>query len=154
MSIYVFRDGDCHVYDFAPGIDRLTLPEGFIIDASDIRNIRVIQDPSASVLETLPKPGDIVEVRRKGTSNRYWCKGTIRYMSREAFVIETDTCQTGHNVQDYEVRKIVTERTPEQIASEEREKAINEMAEYLTHKGSFYDDAEILYNAGYRKVTP
>lgn len=45
-------------------------------------------------------------------------------------------------------------RTPEQIEAEEREKAINEIAEHLTHKGSFYDDAEILYNAGYRKVTP
>ena len=41
-------------------------------------------------------------------------------------------------------------RTPEQIAVEAREKAINAMAEILTHDGSFFQDAERLYDAGYR----
>jgi hypothetical protein len=41
-------------------------------------------------------------------------------------------------------------RTPEQIAEEERETAINNMAEILTHNGTFFQDAARLYDAGYR----
>lgn len=41
-------------------------------------------------------------------------------------------------------------RTPEQVAAEEREQEINEIASILTHNGTFFEDAERLYNAGCR----
>lgn len=45
-------------------------------------------------------------------------------------------------------------RTPEQIAAEEREKAIEEMRAALPDWAAPENICPMLYDAGYRKVTP
>lgn len=75
-----------------------------------------------------------------------WLGGKVVGHDQTITIVRHNCGYTGCH--PHQVRPI---RTPEQIAAETIEKAINAMAEILTHDGSFFQDAERLYDAGYRK---
>lgn len=97
--------------------------------------------------EGLPPVGTVCEARIEG--KHFWEKLTMKYRSLDFSVFEREDGNEFPlwNPQYAEFRPI---RTAEQIAAEEREKACNEMAS-LIGRGTFFQDAEALYDAGYRK---
>ena len=79
-----------------------------------------------------------------------WKTGEALYIGPIYIILKSSHGGEQHYyVRDMEFRSI---RTSEQIAVEERDKEINAIAEILTHDGTFYQDAERLYDAGYRQT--
>lgn len=79
-----------------------------------------------------------------------WKTGEALYIGPIYIILKTSHGGEQHYyVRGMEFRPI---RTPEQIAAEKRDKEINAIAEILTHDGTFYQDAERLYDAGYRQT--
>lgn len=92
----------------------------------------------------LPPVGAVCEYRHMIWPEYRSCE--IRYISEESLVAYDDAQEQFYRTCDMLFRPI---RTPEQIAAEEREKAIEEMCfavETLTVK-----QAKALYDAGYRR---
>ncbi|EPH1096420.1 hypothetical protein L5556_000358 [Pseudomonas aeruginosa] len=92
----------------------------------------------------LPPVGTVCEYRHMIWPEYRLCE--IRYISEESLVAYDDAQEQFYRTCDMLFRPI---RTPEQIAAEEREKAIEEMCfaeETLTVK-----QAKALYEAGYRR---
>ncbi|MFY8385474.1 hypothetical protein ACOWPS_20425 [Pseudomonas aeruginosa] len=92
----------------------------------------------------LPPVGTVCEYRHMIWPEYRPCE--IRYISEESLVAYDDAQEQCYHTCDMLFRPI---RTPEQIAAEEREKAIEEMCfaeETLTVK-----QAKALYEAGYRR---
>lgn len=77
-----------------------------------------------------------------------WYEGEILYISNEYTIVKGGV--TGE--QQYYTRNLSFRpiRTPEQIAAEEREQCIQDIASNIG-RGTFYEDAERLYELGYRK---
>jgi len=118
--------------------------------------------------EGLPPVGAMVEIRLMGWSIRESAEKFIGIPLRVAASFRMD-CGTdmiavdgGHDLgcEVFRAEMAVPARTPEQIAAEEREKAIDQMmVDYEFTVGScthqlFRHQAERLHDAGYRKVTP
>lgn len=117
--------------------------------------------------EGLPPVGTVCEWKHAGQ----WLKVEVAYLS-EWLIVLRDTRKADSSLIDSEGVEIAIDhwkedapvfrpiRTPEQIAAEEREKAIDQMmADYEFTTGScthqlFRHQAERLHEAGYRKVTP
>lgn len=105
--------------------------------------------------EGLPPVGTVCKLRTVRTPDctfEGWGKAEILYSSRNVVVWRWH----GHKIEfcaDWEGVEFHPIRTPEQIAAEEREKAIDVMVAdiggYLNHSHTL---AAILYDAGYRKT--
>jgi hypothetical protein len=79
-----------------------------------------------------------------------WRECEVVARRKGGWVVLDDECETAFvTLQD--IRPI---RTPEQIAAEEREGAIHEMVDHLKRWVTVQDLCGVLYDAGYRKVSP
>lgn len=97
--------------------------------------------------EGLPPVGCEFERRFVDQDSSSWAYGkVIAHGKRRVFYVDRTGDEWSHSPEDMEFRPI---RTPEQIAEEEREKAIKEMIGFIG--GSRRREAEYLYDAGYRK---
>jgi len=112
--------------------------------------------------EGLPPVGAMVEIRLMGWSIRESAEKFIGIPLRVAASFRMD-CGTdmiavdgGHDLgcEVFRAEMAVPARTPEQIAAEEREKAIEEMARIGTMADTPKSMAAKLYDAGCRMVTP
>jgi hypothetical protein len=113
--------------------------------------------------EGLPPVGTVCLVSGQG-ANEYWA----RHADKEAMIIAHDINRGGDECAVYSVldsdgykeyHALIGEcfrptRTPEQLAAEERTRAINEMRRACPYPGSSCTlvDCEALYDAGYRKT--
>ena len=116
----------------------------------------VAERPAAWTGEGLPPVGTVCEMQHEDW-NRGWEKVLVLYASN-AYVITSDP-KSGE--QHWYPRNLSFRplRTPDQIAAEEREKAVSEMADTLRIQlGTNYRDdlarlyCFILHDAGYRKT--
>lgn len=84
-----------------------------------------------------------------------WHIVTVVFSSAESYVVRRNSAPEGETTElcgpatGYEISRFRPIRTPEQIAAEEREKAIDDMERIVPHLGSVA--AGKLYDAGYRK---
>jgi hypothetical protein len=119
----------------------------------------------------LPPVGTVCEydARPVGKGDPLWVTVKINYLSEWTIVFQCIAVPEGAKQENIGVelaemadastaRRFRQTRTPEQIAAEEREKAIDEMAEVArahTGFGVNLADMQALYDSGYRrKVTP
>lgn len=106
--------------------------------------------------EGLPPAGTVCEVLNNTLDRPEWERCTILFMGEFKTVYESDSCH--ERVADVSEDWMISFRplrTPEHIAAEEREKAIDEIATILDGLWSSEREAAgFLYDAGYRKVTP
>lgn len=96
--------------------------------------------------EGIPPAGIDVEFSVAGDSR--WIEGEVLYSSLYTVVISGNGFEHVHHPSVVKFRPI---RTPEQIAADERESAINGMLTHDALGGSRRGLAEALYDAGYRK---
>jgi hypothetical protein len=104
--------------------------------------------------EELPPVGTVCEFMKHSSPpspEGQWAVGDIRYVSDCTVIIGGDKCEHVHHPRNCSFRPI---RTPEQIAAEERLKAIDEMAAVYksNYEGHVKDGCQALYDAGYRKT--
>jgi len=112
--------------------------------------------------EGLPPVGTVCEWKHAGQ----WLKVEVAYLS-EWLIVLRDTRKADSSLIDSEGVEIAIDhwkedapvfrpiRTPEQIAAEERERAIGDMATmWEGTSASWRDFFGMLHDAGYRKVTP
>lgn len=107
--------------------------------------------------EGLPPVGTVCEVHNAGLRNPEWERCTILFMGAFKCVYESDSCheRVADVSDDYCITSFRPLRTPEQIAAEEREKAIDAMQEAVSKDPQYGRKVcAALYDAGYRKVTP
>lgn len=103
--------------------------------------------PPAWTGEGLPPVGTVCEMRRTDYVDVDWQR--IEFLcagSKKAFFRDREGHEWSRPLGDLKFRPI---RTPEQIAAEERRAAIKEMIGHIG--GSRRCEAEVLYDAGYRK---
>ena len=112
--------------------------------------------------EGLPPVGAMVEIRLMGWSIRESAEKFIGIPLRVAASFRMD-CGTdmiavdgGHDLgcEVFRAEMAVPARTPEQIAAEEREKAIDTILDDLSLSPECRYIAKRVYESGYRKVTP
>lgn len=121
--------------------------EGWMVVAEDESHLYVAR-PSGWSGEGMPPVGTLCEALRIHHGND-WTKVTILGVGKSRIFWTDDRGE--------EMSRLISEvqfrplRTPEQIAAEEREKAIDEIAS-LIGRGTFAEDAAAIYDAGYRKV--
>lgn len=157
LQAWFKRDANGLVHQICPGAGvnswswmggRRDFPYGYVLRPST--------DKQTWDGEGLPPVGTVCELRANKLNE--WGRALIKFASRNVVVWDWEgepeisglCTRYAHEV---EMRSI---RTPEQIAAEEREKAIDEMAQDL---GKFFSNpkmsARTIYDAGYRKqVTP
>lgn len=118
-------------------------------------------EPEAWSGEGLPPAGTVCEVLNNTLDRPEWERCTILFMGKFKAIYESESCH--ERVADVSESWMISFRplrTPEQIAAEERDKAIDMMmADYEFTVGScthqlFRHQAERLHEAGYRKVNP
>lgn len=114
-----------------------------------------IAQPEPWTGEGLPPVGTVCEFMKHNSPpapEGKWTKGDIRYLSDCTVIIGGDGCEHVHHPRNCSFRTI---RTPEQIAAEEREKAIEGMITDTNILTGIMSDRRImagqLYDAGYRK---
>ena len=99
----------------------------------------------------LPPVGMVCEMHHESWNANNWPKVTVKYSSTEYFITEDGAGEQHWHAHSVTFRPI---RTPEQIAKDEREAAIDDMIELLGKNREVKktrDHAGILYDAGYRK---
>lgn len=94
----------------------------------------------------LPPVGTVCEYRHMIWPEYRPCE--IRYISEESLVAYDDAQEQFYRTCDMLFRPI---RTPEQIAAEEREKAVGDMAMSIQGVPYQYPTLYALYDAGYRR---
>ncbi len=105
--------------------------------------------------EGLPPAGTVCEALNNTLDRPEWERCTILFMGKFKAVYESESCH--ERVADVSESWMISFRplrTPEQIAAEEREKAIEEMARIGTMADTPKSMAAKLYDAGCRMVTP
>lgn len=95
--------------------------------------------------EGLPPVGAVCELQ-DATEVRI-----LAHTKRAGAPVAVYQCTDSESIEAYTASFFRPIRTPEQIAAEEREKAIEEIAS-LIGRGTFSQDAAAIYDAGYRKV--
>lgn len=111
--------------------------------------------------EGLPPVGTVCEVLNNTLDRPEWERCTILFMGKFKAIYESESCH--ERVADVSeswmisFRPLRPLRTPEQIAAEEREKAVSQMA-VVALAGDNHLITKVylvrLYDAGYRLVTP
>ncbi len=101
--------------------------------------------------EGLPPVGTVCDIKIKGVS--VWCPAKILFCQDNALVISWRAEGVAHptTLDSVEIRPI---RTPEQIAEDEKQRAVSEMEAQIAKWGlaSDYNGmCQALYDAGYRK---
>lgn len=104
--------------------------------------------------EGLPPVGTVCEWRDHDAAS--WHKVEVRYLSKHTALLNFPGDGDGDTEGAFspsccEFRPL---RTPEQIAAEEREKAVHQMGLDAGFSGSVQQFYERLYDLGYRKVNP
>lgn len=94
----------------------------------------------------LPPVGTVCEYRHMIWPEYRPCE--IRYISEESLVVYDDAQEQFYRTCDMLFRPI---RTPEQIAADEREKAVGDMAMSIQGVPYQYPTLYALYDAGYRR---
>jgi len=132
--------------------DRYVRENGFYAVISEVKEtegVVVTERPSTWSGDGLPPVGTYIE----WLSAQYgWLGGRVVGHDGMVAVVSHNDGYTGCHA--HEIRPI---RTPEQIAAEEREKAVDAMVKVWSRTiGRFANEerglAEVLYDAGYRKV--
>lgn len=103
----------------------------------------------------LPPVGLEIEVLNSGFANAAWEKCTILFIGKHVILYDSESCyeRTGR-IENLKFRPV---RTPEQIAADERQTAIDQMLSDAQRPGNHMMSrfhAEDLYDAGYRRVQP
>ncbi len=121
-----------------------------------VGRVTKVDRPSTWTGEGLPPAGTVCEVLNNTLDGPEWERCTILFMGKFKAVYESESCH--ERVADVSEDWMISFRpirTPEQIAAEEREKAIDEIAKILDGLWSSEREAAgFLHDAGYRKVTP
>lgn len=108
-----------------------------------------IQDDPEWSGEGIPPSGTTCEMRRADYVNVGWQQIEFLFAgSKKAFFRDAEGHEWSRPLSDLKFRSI---RTPEQIAAEEREKAVNEMVASLGRFNSIYEACGMLYDENYRK---
>lgn len=132
------------------------LPEGFQVSATtiftfgslaeDFADEEVTREQYEAALKQpvwdgtgLPPVG--VECERSWCGDK-WLPCTVLFVSDETVVVKLATREAAYGVNEVKFRPIRTER----------EEAIHEIASMIG-RGTFYEDAERIYDAGYRKLS-
>lgn len=113
----------------------------------------MIPRPEAWTGEGLPPVGTVCELSSQGAD---WGIGTIQYTADNVIVWRWENQAAGQACAYYKYEiDIRPVRTPEQIAAEEREKAVQQMLEDTTILSAIHANrrllCEELHKAGYRK---
>jgi hypothetical protein len=121
----------------------------------------MIQRPAESPVpwsgEGLPPVGTLCEVMNSTLDNPDWERCTILFMGKFKAVYESESChERVADVSESWMIDFRPIRTPEQIAAEERQSAIDEMWSAYWHPDvpTAKEALGLLYDAGYRKLTP
>lgn len=117
------------------------------------RKLRLVPRPSKTSWtgEGLPPVRTVCEVLNRGLHNPAWEECTILFCGKHRILYDSESCcERVAFIQDLEFRQI---RTPEQIATEEREHELNRMVATVSmlDKGWARKVCAGLYDAGYRK---
>lgn len=125
---------------------------------TELRDCLLIARPAEWTGQGLPPVGTVCEVVQVSSQPHDYCR---RFVGQNVKIVAHHVDVDGDEVavfaaSDYEFHALVAGcfrpiRTPEQIAADEREKAIAEMSEAIKTQFSFGWVFEKLYDAGYRK---
>lgn len=129
--------------------------EWWVVPGPAVDRYELIQAKPEWSGEGLPPVGMVIEFMKLNAppkENGEWTKGDVRYLSDCTIVIGGDRCEHVHHPRNLFYRPI---RTPEQIASAEKGRAVSEMLCIVT--GPKLKDRgvtaqlEALYDANFRK---
>ncbi len=101
--------------------------------------------------EGLPPVGTVCEFMKHNSPpapEGQWTNGDIRYLSDYTVIIGGDRCEHVHHPRNCSFRPV---RTPEQIAAEEREKAIDVLMQMTSSLGHSDVSKKILFSELYDK---
>ena len=99
--------------------------------------------------EGLPPAGAVCEMNHDCWPVSRWLKVTVKYASAEYFITFDGSCEQHWHARGVQFRPILT---PEQIAADERDKAIKAIVGLIESADSRgMTIAEAIYSAGYRK---
>jgi len=98
----------------------------------------------------LPSVGAVCEMRHDSWHLNNWPKVTVKYASAEYFITEDGAGEQHWHAHSVKFRPI---RTPEQIAADERETAINELRKHIDPRASAIAAGifDCMTRLGYRK---